>query len=255
MDWQMALWAAKSFYHYAGVDWPLVWHEGGSLRPCYRTALKRHFPQSLVLTAEEATTGVEAELARGGFTRCLHARRRSFMLMKMIDCVVLSNAKRLLLLDSDVLFFKKPEELIAAGTSEWLKNLFNRDKGSWYTIPREAAKARYGIDVIPELNAGLGSVRRESLTLPMMEEFLADPDILSEPWLTEQTLQALCGSRVGVELLPETYLVSQSSGLTTPEGRPLVAKHYPGFSRHLLYEEGMTHLIRRGFLEALSCPA
>ena len=255
MDWQMALWAAKSFYHYAGVDWPLVWHEAGSLRPCYRTALKRHFPQSLVLTAEEATTGVEAELARGGFTRCLHARRRSFMLMKMIDCVVLSNAKRLLLLDSDVLFFKKPEELIAAGTSELLKNLFNRDKGSWYTIPREAAKARYGIDLIPELNAGLGLVRRESLTLPMMEEFLADPDIQSEPWLTEQTLQALCGSRVGVELLPETYLVSQSPGLTTSKGGPLVSKHYPGLVRHLLYEEGMTHLIRSGFLEALSCPA
>jgi hypothetical protein len=255
MDWQMALWAAKSFYHYAGVDWPLVWHEGGSLRPAYRAALKRHFPQSLVLTAAEAMTGVEAELARGGFTRCLNARRRSFMLMKMIDCVVLSNAQRLLLLDSDVLFFKKPEELIAAGASESSKNLFNRDNGTWYTIRRETAKARYGIDLIPELNAGLGLVRRESLTLPMMEEFLADPDIQSEPWLTEQTLQALCGSRVGVELLPETYLVSQSPGLTTSKGGPLVSKHYPGLVRHLLYEEGMTHLIRSGFLEALSCPA
>src|SRR5262249_16121089 len=137
MDWQMALWPAKSFYHYAGVDWPLVWHEGGSLRPAYRAALKRHFPQSLVLTSAEPTIGVEAELTRGGFTWCLKARRRSFMLMKMIDCVVLSNAQRLFLLDSDVLFFKQPEELIAAGTSEFSKNLFNRDKGSWYTIPRD----------------------------------------------------------------------------------------------------------------------
>jgi hypothetical protein len=255
MDWQMALWAAKSFYHYSGVDWPLVWHEGGSIRPAHRSALKRQFPKSRVLTSAEATIGVEAELARGGFTRCLKARRRSFMLMKMIDCVVLSNAQHLLLLDSDVLFFKKPEELIAAGKSELSKNLFNRDRGSWYTIRREAARARYGIDLIPELNAGLGLVRRESLSLPMMEEFLADPDILSEPWLTEQTLQALCGSRVGVELLPETYIVSQSRGLTTSEGRPLVSKHYPGFFRHLLYEEGMTHLIRCGFLDALSCPA
>src|SRR5262249_50264892 len=43
-DWQFALWAAKSFYYYADVDWPLVWHEGGSLRPAYRAVLKRHFP-------------------------------------------------------------------------------------------------------------------------------------------------------------------------------------------------------------------
>jgi hypothetical protein len=252
-DWQMSLWAAKSFYHFSGVNWPLVWHEGGSLESANRGVLQRHFPQSSLLTAAEATTRVEAELVRGGYLSCLKARRRSFMLMKMIDCVVLSNAPRLLLLDSDVLFFRKPEELIQASASETAKNLFNRDKGSWYTVSREAAKARYRIDLILELNAGLGLVRRESLTLPMMEEFLADPDILAEPWLTEQTLQALCGSKVGAQLLPETYLVSQSAGLTTSEGHPLVAKHYAGFIRPLLYEEGMTHLIRLGFLESLSC--
>jgi hypothetical protein len=251
----MALWAAKSFYHYSGVDWPLVWHEGGSLDPANRAVLQRHFPQSSLLSAAEATARVEAALVRGGYLTCLKARRRSFMLMKMIDCVVLSNAPRLLHLDSDVLFFQSPKELIEAGVSKTAKNLFNRDKGCWYTVSREAAKMRYAIDLIPELNAGLGLVHRESLTLPMMEEFLADPDILSEPWLTEQTLQALCGSKVGVELLPETYLVSQSAGLTTSKGHPLVAKHYAGFIRPLLYEEGMTHLTRVGFLEALSCRA
>jgi hypothetical protein len=254
-DWQMALWAAKSFYHFSTVDWPLVWHEGGSLHLKNREVLLKHFPQSTVLPAEQATRSVEAELLRGGYLRCLEARRRSFMLMKMIDCVVLSNAPRLLLLDSDVLFFRKPEELVQAGTSPTKVNLFNRDAGSWYTISHEAANERYGIDLIPELNAGLGVIRRESLPLTMMEYFLGDPDILSEPWLTEQTLQALCGSKVGVRLLPDTYVVSQRPGLTTSEGCLLVAKHYAGSIRHRLYEEGMAHLIRTGFLEAQSCPA
>ncbi|HEY7328473.1 MAG TPA: hypothetical protein VH592_12570 [Gemmataceae bacterium] len=248
-DWRMALWAAKSFYHFAGIDWPLVWHEGGSLRHAARAELGRHFPQSLVLTQDEADNLVEGELKRGGFLRCLEARRRSFMLLKMIDCLVLSRAERLLQLDSDILFFDRPEEILSAVAARTPVNLFNRDGKNWYTVSPQAAKKRYGITLIEKINAGLGLVRRESLPLAMLEEFLADPDILADPWLTEQTLQALCASKVGGKHLPDTYLVSMEPGLATADGRPLVAKHYPGFYRPYFYWEGLTNLIRQGFLD------
>ena len=38
-DWMTALWAAKSFYHYAQVDYPIVWHEGGTLSSRNRVQL------------------------------------------------------------------------------------------------------------------------------------------------------------------------------------------------------------------------
>ena len=248
-DWQMALWAAKSFYHFACIDWPLVWHEGGSLGHAARTNLERHFPESFVLTQDNANCLVEKELTQGGFLRCLEARRRSIMLLKMIDCLVLSRAERLLMLDSDILFFIRPEELLSAVAAQAPVNLFNRDGKTWYTVSPQAAKTRYGFTLIEQINAGLGLVRRKSLPLAMLEEFLADPDILTDPWLTEQTLQALCASKVGGELLPDTYLVSMEPGLTTADGRPLVAKHYPGFFRPYFYWEGIVHLIRQGFLD------
>jgi hypothetical protein len=253
-DWCNALWTAKSFYYHAGVDWPLVWHEGGSLAEKYRAVLLAHFPASRIWTQAEATKRVEEELIRGGYSNCLQARRRSFMLLKMMDPVILSHAERLLLVDSDVLFFANPTEILDAVAGNRPVNLFNaithlEDKSQhWFAISKEAVWQRYGIELNDDLNAGLGLVRRDSLTLPMMEEFLGDPDILSEPWLTEQTLQALCGARVGMELLPPTYQVSTLPGLTATDGRPLVAKHYPGL-RPYFYGEGIAYLVRQDFLD------
>ena len=60
-------------------------------------------------------------------------------------------------------------------------------------------------------------------------------------------MHALFSTAYGIELLPDTYCVSTTAGL----GVALVCKHYPGYFRPLLYEEGMAHLHRTGFLDAL----
>jgi hypothetical protein len=252
-DCLMALWTAKSFYHYSQVSWPLVWHQGGPLSRRNLRLLRQHFPDSYIYTAAEANQRVEAELGRGGFRRSLEARRRSFSLIKMIDFIVLAKADRVLNLDADVLFFAKPEELLSAVASDAPVNLFNRDNGSCYNVSPEAARHRHGVVLVEELNAGLGLVRRGSFTVEMIEAFLEDPEVMSNVWLADQTLQALGGHQAGVSLLPETYSVSKSPGLSTGDGRPLIAKHYPGPSRQLLFEEGMLQLIDRGFFRDLSC--
>lgn len=254
-DCMAALWAAKSFYHYAQVDYPLVWHEGGVLSPANRARLKEHFPQSRILSAREADVQVDEVLRKGNFVRCLEARRHGIMMKKMLDCLVLSRAERLLMLDSDVLFFRAPQEIVSGVAAKIEHNLFNREThGSCYNISPQAAKDRYGIEMVKDLNAGLSLLRRESLTLEMMEEFLHDPDILSNPWLTEQTLQALCASRTSTRFLPDSYFVTGvfRPGLIDNTGRIFTAKHYSGGGRPLLYEEGMRQLIKQGLLDELS---
>ena len=88
----------------------------------------------------------------------------------------------------------------------------------------------------------------------MIEEFLRNPEVQSDMWLTEQTLQALCASRLGVQFLPDSYLVTgvYRPGLTDETGRILVSKHYSGTGRVSLCEEGMRQLVRQGFLKELS---
>jgi hypothetical protein len=99
----------------------------------------------------------------------------------------------------------------------------------------------------PYVNSGLFLVRRESIDFEAIELWLENPKLFADTWVSEQTLHALCSTAYGVGLLPDSYLVSTRPGLT----EKLVCKHYPGFFRPLLYEEGMTHLIRTGFLKAL----
>lgn len=88
-------------------------------------------------------------------------------------------------------------------------------------------------------------------SLHLIECYLGDEDIFSKVWVTEQTLQALYSSEVGVELLPETYKVAVTAGLETKHGAPLISKHYPSSGRPFLYDEGMRCLIESGFLEAI----
>ncbi len=247
-DYLNGLWAAKSFYRSAGVRWPLVWHEGGFLSPAARRRLIDHFPDARLITLKEADDRVGRLLAERGLSHCAACRRKSFMLLKLIDCLALSRAKYLLLLDTDVLFFARPQELLDAIVSGEPASLFNRDSKTWYNLSPDAARERYGIDLVEQVNAGLALVRREDWRLDMIDDFLTDPDILSEPWLTEQTVQALMGSRIGMEFLPPTYPCSVESGLTAPGGIPLVAKHYPGYPRPLYYREGIPHLIAAGML-------
>ncbi|HWE03311.1 MAG TPA: hypothetical protein VG326_12955 [Tepidisphaeraceae bacterium] len=252
-DVRLALWAIKSFYTFSEVVWPLVWHQGGPIDRHDRDLLSRHFPNSRFVAEEAADSEVTYQLEKHKLKRCADARRRSVMMRKLLDCLLLSAAENVLLIDSDILFFRRPDELIHAGRSRLSRSLFNRDCSDWpYNLTPEAAKERHCLDLVPRLNAGLCLFRRESLPLTLIEEFLADPDILSDPWWTEQTLHALLASRLGCDFLPETYMLSFGPGMTTSAGQPLTAKHYANFPRPFLYDEGMRELIERGFISALS---
>jgi hypothetical protein len=248
-DYLNGLWAAKSFYRSSGVRWPLIWHESGTLSPTARQRLAEHFPDARLLTTKEADDRVGRILAEQGLTHCAAARSQSFMLMKLLDCLVLSRARYLLLLDTDVLFFAAPRELLDAVRTNAPPALFNRDSKNWYNLTAAAARERYDVELVERINAGLALIRRADWRLDWIDHYLSDPDILSEPWLTEQTVQALMASRIGMAFLPPTYLCSVEAGLTAPDGVPLVAKHYPGHPRPLFYREGIPALVRAGFLD------
>jgi hypothetical protein len=139
-------------------------------------------------------------------------------------------------------------------------NYFNEDLPSCFNLmPDDIAMTRYGLNLskLRRLNAGLGLVCREAIVLDAVEEFLGTPELTIDDRsncltlaLIEQSLYGLLSAQFRTELLPETYLISASAGLTISE-EPVVARHYPGSTRRLLFEEGIPELVRRGFLEEL----
>ncbi len=240
-----ALWALKSFYHFAQVDYPLFIHDGGLL-PGQVRLLARHFPAARIITATDADRLVDAELERRGLQRCLSCRSKHPMMRKLFDFFLLSKADYLISIDSDILFFRCPE-LLCIPPGGIAANRYNEDDSCWYAMSLEEMELTFGIKVAQRINAGLSVIRRQSVDFTLVERWLACPKLSQEIWLTEQTLHALCAAVNGVELLPRTYLVSTAPGL--PPGT--VCKHYAGFFRPLHYEEGMRYLIGWGFLDAL----
>ena len=145
----------------------------------------------------------------------------------------------MLLLDSDVLFFDEPVELLRRiEDPDYRMNSVNADIQSAYTVDPAVVLERCGVTLIPRFNSGLGVIHRDSLNYDWIEEFLGLPDIVGHFWRIEQTLYALCSSRCGGELLPPDYDVFLEGSLGSRQSR-----HYVGAIRHLMYREGIRTLV------------
>jgi hypothetical protein len=247
-DWLMALWMAKSFYSSAGVDWPLIWHQGGPLSARHVRLLHYHFPNSGFLSMAEADARVEPALQQLGLDRTVAVRRTSAFLRKPIDFHLLSRSSKVLLLDSDVLFFRKPTEILDAVHAGSRTNYFNKDANNGYPMTPKEAQNRFGLRPVELLNAGLGVVCRESIKLQEVNRYLQDPEM--KGIFMDQLVYALLGATFPTELLPDTYLLSATPGLNVG-GRPVVARHYAGTTRRLMFTEGIPRLIDQGFLREL----
>jgi hypothetical protein len=244
-DWINLIWAVKTYYHFAGVDYPLVIHDGGLLARQVE-ALRGHFPDARFIPITEADVRFPSELRRRGLPRSAEYRAKNVTTRKLFDFFLDSTADYVISIDSDIVFFRRPELLIVPPRGLGV-NRYNEDHGFWYSMSIEELKAAFGIAPPPGVNSGLSVVRRESIDFPAIEQFLENPVLFGDAWVTEQTLHALLSARYGLELLPPTYRIGGSPGLA-PD---IVCKHYPGAPRPLLYNEGMRQLLDSGLITVL----
>ncbi|MGE0449028.1 MAG: hypothetical protein AB7Q29_05525 [Vicinamibacterales bacterium] len=273
-----AMWSLKSFYAVSRRRYSLCIHDDGSLGTEEFLLLRKHFPDARVIARVEADWTTEGRLSR--FPRSRLFRAVNPFGIRLVDFHEYLRADRLVVLDSDVLFFDTPVEFLRrVEDPAYRLNTFNADvMASGYTttfaeqepastfphFDAAAVRAQVGFDLQPRLNAGFGLVHRGSIPLEWIEEFLALPGIdlairngragdrrsAIQFFLIEQTLVALCSSRFGVELLPKDYDVVLTPGLGARSVR-----HYIGTIRDLMYTEGLARLVRRGFLDGNWPPA
>ncbi|MDX2212479.1 MAG: hypothetical protein SFY66_04240 [Oculatellaceae cyanobacterium bins.114] len=245
-DWLNLMWALKSFYHYSRRSYALCIHDDGTLTAQQIETLQTHFTNARIIDRPTADTRVSEQLR--AYPRCLEFRENNHLAPKVFDFITYLESDRMLLLDSDVLFFQEPTALLQCiENPSYLLNSVNRDVSSAYTVDPEVVRNECGVDLIQRFNSGLGLIHKASLSLDWIEEFLELPNIIGHFWRIEQTLYALCSSRFGVELLPDLYDVRLEKGMN---GLP--CRHYVGKIRHLMYSEGIRHLVRNSFLQELS---
>ena len=244
-DWLNLTWALKSFYHYSQRNYALCIHDDGTLNEKHYAIFQHHFPDARIIDRSAADEKVFAELEN--YPNCLEFRKTNQLAPKVFDFRSYLKSDRLLLLDSDVLFFAKPTELLnRIENPNYQCNSVNTDVASAYTVNPTVVKEQMGFELQERFNSGLGLIHQQSLNLDWIEEFLGLPKIIGHFWRIEQTLYALCSSKYGVELLPEEYSVRLNKGINSSPSR-----HYVGAIRHLMYGEGIKCLIQQNFLQNL----
>ncbi|PSB20035.1 hypothetical protein C7B61_05145 [filamentous cyanobacterium CCP1] len=245
-DWLNLIWALKTFYHYSDRRYALCIHDDGTLTEDNRATLHYHFPDARIIDRPSADRFVLETLQ--AHPRCLEFRKTNHLSPKVFDFAAYLETDRMLLLDSDVLFFAEPAALLQRiEDPDYKLNTVNGDVASAYTVDPTIVREKCGVELIDRFNSGLGLIHKDSLNLDWIEEFLGLPDIIGYFWRIEQTLYALFSCRYGAELLPPEYDVHLEGGIGDSPSR-----HYVGKIRHLMYSEGIQRLVKNGFLSALN---
>ena len=234
-DWLNTVWALKSFYAEVPTRYALAIHGDPGLSAEAVLGLRQQFPDARVIEQKDIRDEVLDGLS--GHPLCRRLRETNTLAIKSFDFVHTLRADRMILFDSDLLFFAPPRAFLDHLDSGRRTNTFNRDVATAYAVDVETIRA-HGHKVVEEVNSGFGVVHRDSMRLDWMEEFLQIPG-MSEGhfWRIEQTLFALCGARYGMELLPDEYRVFLKGEVGD---RPY--RHYVGAVRDRMYAEGMRKL-------------
>lgn len=240
-DWLCAVWTLASLVHFTERRWSIVVHDDGTLPQEARQAFTRIFANLRIIARPDADRIVEARLAE--FPRCLAYRRSHALALKLFDCPLLAEASRILLLDSDILFFRRPDEVLDWVDRGEAESFFNPDFQDAYTITREHAESRWGVKLWPQVNTGLSLLPPSIVDLEWCEKWLGDESIMAPEHIAwrEQTLLALSASRHGRGgLLPESYEVSFNPEIASDA----VSRHYVGDMRAQFYAEGIVRVRR-----------
>jgi len=240
-DWLNAMWALKSFYLASQEQFPLVVHDDGTLPDSAFAALAAHFPQAKIIPRVEADVKMREFLSC--HPRCWNFRQTNYLAQKVFDLQFYLRSPRILLFDSDLLFFRRPDALIERlSEPSYRLNSVNRNWGLYgYALSQDAMRKRFGVDVCDAFNSGLGVIQSGVLNIDWIEEWLGDDEMRNgHPHRIEQTLIAMCCCRTGCELLPSEYDVYSGP---TDFAKPI--RHYIRPVRPLMYKEGMRHLRKR----------
>jgi hypothetical protein len=250
-DFMDLLWALKTFYFYSKLKTRLTIHDDGTLNSNRVRTLKTHFANCQVVMKNDADIYVGRLLKDHEFCSKYRFDDRTKLGIKLFDFVFYSQTKKIIFLDSDVLFFKKPAEInefITAG-----KNFFLSDYMDAFSLPRNLLHTLLGLEIECRVNTGLMFINVEKIyDLVLIESFLKaayERDLPQPPW-AEQTAWALIISKYRhlFVRLPNVYQISQQRITETT-----VSHHFVNDgSRIHFHTKGLRYIKSGKFLNKLN---
>jgi hypothetical protein len=253
------VWMLTSLFRQIEERYPVVVHDDGSLTEGDHAILTTLFPGLRVIARPDADRIVNPMLERQGLARCLALRGSYVPSLKLFDLQVFGRDRRILYVDTDVLFFQRPDrlcQLMARGADD-AGTWYNVDIADWYTWPPAVLAERIGVTVPSRVNTGVFCAPVDLLPWRLYETCLGIRDAMVNPWHVEQTLWAVQYGSTGASPLPEDeYDVHHRHGWAGMDraralkdrdhGAPVVSQHYSG---GWAYRQMFYDALRAGFFE------
>jgi hypothetical protein len=238
-DWQSCLWSLMSFYEMSGLRLPLLIYSDGTLDSARIARIKKIFPDAKVIEPAAADVAIASPLSR--YPNCRRFRLAQPCARRIVDLPILCGTKSILMLDSDVLFFARPEELVRQITSVRPGGfVFERDMQDAYFDSRVSICERFNVEIAAQVNCGIMLADVSNFDHALVEHWLGQASIEKHPW-AEQTLWAMYAGQGRTTVLSKEYDVTMSEQITANT----IMKHYIRPIRDFLYTQGIPHLVRR----------
>ena len=237
-DWQICAWMLATWLTFTEQTWRIVIHDDGTLPTAAKKTLATIFKTARFISRAESDPAMDKLLRH--FPLCHDYRAKHPLAQKIFDIPHFCDSDRFIILDSDLLFYRYPTEIMQWVTGNSNDCLFNEDVAESSLLTGQSAWEDLGVKLWPRVNSGLCLLQKSAIDLEFCERALGETSILKgHIWRVEQTLIALCASRHGRGgLLPKNYEVSLAKNASSD----VIMRHYVGAVRDLLYSEGLAKL-------------
>lgn len=252
-DLVATLWSLKTFYIYSETKPKLVIYEDGSLDEESIQILSKHFLNCQIIRRSKFHQDMENFLKPYQASLKFSRIESFYCALKLFGPMYYAKSKYVLYFDSDVLFFRKPEEII--GHIESGTPFYMNDYQDAYSHPVKLLNDMLGVELFHKINAGLYFFARESFVncIGQIEAYFEQICEFGSPERYtvnrhEQTLVAFLLTKAGAVSLSNDHQISKQ-----PITDMTVSHHYvTDGSRIFFYLEGLKRLKSVGFVEKLS---
>lgn len=236
--WMMARSLYSFLYFSCLKPSAIIIHDDGSFSGADTNALVSKFSNLQVVSRSYADNNVMAVLNNKKAKR--YRKEGHPLILKLVDIFVLSSAPKIMVLDSDVLFFNKPEEIVRFIKREndtealisGLPELFDK----FQILVNDDYLKRNGLinRKIEFMNSGIILYNRASLSMDMLYEYFNNCLRRYDDYFVEMTGWNCLIGQLKYEFLPfNKYIIKGRITETT------IAKHYTSGRRQELYAHGL----------------
>lgn len=229
-DFMMSLWSLGSFYKVMPEVGKLYIHDDGSLTKKQKDTYRRQFPEVQIVKCWVDTKELLHEYPS---LQQFRTTFRGFQARKLFDPLVVSQAPWLLILDSDILWFQEPTEIMNSLNGEgpqacMMQEVLVEGAEKPHVVFKDGSTTS---DKHASYNSGITLYHRELFDLARANEYVENV-AYQETRFTDQACYAYV-LNFPAQLPADRYAIKGSI-----EGG-LVARHYTSPSRAKLYLYGI----------------